>query len=584
MKKIVAVLSLLAVTLHAQDRAPGNDVITKQALKADLFFLASDNLQGRLTNTPGNRIAADWIAQRFERMGLAPGGPGESYFQPYDLMVATLGPIERNTLSITPAAASGPETRAYGADFYPQRFSATTSARGTVVFAGFGITSPQVKHDDLKGEAVRGKIALVIDHEPGERDPASPFDGIVTADAASAQRKAQFAQDHGAIGILFVSDVHNHPPSPASSPAATARQVPTPSASASSPAATARQVPAPSASAGSLENAARGAWPATTPRIDRFTLASWVEKIRIPALQISTAVAESLVRGSGKTLAELSASAETPGGVTPVPLSSTVEMSAAVNRKAIPDRNVLGFIEGSDPRLKDEVVIVCAHYDHEGADDTRIFNGADDDGSGIVALIEIAEAYMQAAKTGRRPRRSVLFAAWNSEERGLLGAWAYTEAPTRPLDKIVAVLNMDMLGRNEEVPPEGGARFRGLAPQTAASNNNAMNVIGTSRSADMKHAADRANQGVGLELKYRYDNNLSQLMRRSDHWPFLNRGVPGVWFHTGLHPDYHTAQDRPERINYDKMEKIARMIHQMSWDLANQDARPKLAGRATGEM
>jgi len=178
----------------------------------------------------------------------------------------------------------------------------------------------------------------------------------------------------------------------------------------------------------------------------------------------------------------------------------------------------------------------------------------------------------------------VLFAAWNSEERGLLGAWAYTEAPTKPLDKIVAVLNMDMLGRNEEVPPDGGGRFRGLQPQTAESNNNAVNIIGTSRSADMKAAADKANAATGLDLRYRYDNNISQLMRRSDHWPFLNRGVPGVWFHTGLHPDYHTPQDRPERINYDKMEKIARMIHQMSWDLANANGRPKLAGRALKEM
>ena len=186
--------------------------------------------------------------------------------------------------------------------------------------------------------------------------------------------------------------------------------------------------------------------------------------------------------------------------------------------------------------------------------------------------------------TGQRPKRTVLFAAWNSEERGLLGAWAYSEAPTKPLDKIVAVLNMDMLGRNEEVPPEGGGRFRGLQPQTAQSNSNAINIIGTSRSADMKAAADRANAPFGLDLRYRYDNNVSQLMRRSDHWPFLNHGVPGVWFHTGLHPDYHTPQDRPERINYDKMEKIARMIHQMSWDLANANGRPKLAGRALNEM
>ena len=560
----VAVLCLLALSVQAQERAPANDAIRKEALKADLFFLASDSMQGRLTNTPTNKLAAEYIASRFERMGLVPGGPDGSYYQPYNLMTATLGPADQNTLEVTGAA---PARLTLNRDFYPHRFSATTRARGEVVFAGFGITSPERSYDDYRG-AVQGKVVLVLDHEPGERDPASPFDGVVTAEASAAQRKAQFAQDKGAVAILFVQDVHNHP----------------------AQADAAQQAPA------TLEAAARTAWPATPPRLERYTLATWVERIRIPAAQISRDVAETLVRGSGKTLAELSAAAETPAGMPPVPLPGvTVDLAAAVDRHPIPDRNVLGLIEGSDPRLKDEVVIVCAHYDHDGADGQRIFNGADDDGSGTIGVIEIAEAYALAAKAGRRPRRTVLFAAWNSEERGLLGAWAYTESPTRPLDRIVAVLNMDMIGRNEEVPApdaaaggggRGGAggRFRGLEPQTAESNRNAVNVLGTTRSADMKSAVERANRGIGLELKLRYDNNVSQLMRRSDHWPFLNRGIPGLWFLTGLHPDYHTPQDRPERINYEKMEKIGRLVHQMSWDLAQQDGRPRLAGRATTEQ
>jgi Zn-dependent M28 family amino/carboxypeptidase len=171
----------------------------------------------------------------------------------------------------------------------------------------------------------------------------------------------------------------------------------------------------------------------------------------------------------------------------------------------------------------------------------------------------------------------VLFAAWNSEERGLFGAWAYTESPSRPLDKTVAVLNMDMIGRNEEVPESTG-RFRGLDVQTAASNDNATNVIGTTRSPGLKEVIERANGGIGLTLWLRYDNNISQLMRRSDHWPFLNRGVPAVWFHTGLHPDYHTPNDDADRINYVKMEKVARLVHQASWDLAQQPGRPMLSG------
>jgi Zn-dependent M28 family amino/carboxypeptidase len=135
---------------------------------------------------------------------------------------------------------------------------------------------------------------------------------------------------------------------------------------------------------------------------------------------------------------------------------------------------------------------------------------------------------------------------------------------------------MDMIGRNEEVQVGGGARFRGLDLQAAESNQNATNIIGSVRSPDLKSALDRANQAIGLELKYRYDNNISNLMRRSDHWPFVQRGVPGVWVHTGLHPDYHTEYDRPEKINYVKMEKIARLVYQTSWELANATSRPAL--------
>ena len=150
------------------------------------------------------------------------------------------------------------------------------------------------------------------------------------------------------------------------------------------------------------------------------------------------------------------------------------------------------------------------------------------------------------------------------------------ERPLRPLDKTVAVLNMDMIGRNMEVPVGGGRRFNGLEVQSAESNSNSVNIIGHSRSPALSTAAvKRANTGVGLVLKMDLDNNASNLLRRSNQWPFLQRGVPAIWFHTGLHPDYHTANDRPEKINYDKMEKIARLVHQVSWDLAQQPARPR---------
>ncbi len=518
----------------AQERAPLIDSIQKAELRADLEFLAGDGMRGRLTDTSENSLAAEWVRARFERLGLAPGGHEASYFYRYHLMTAALG--ASNRMEVTSAGRT--LHPALLQDFYPERFSASGRARGEVVFAGFGIGAPAQGHDDFAAATLDGKIVLALDHEPGERDPASPLDGVVTAEAANAMRKALAAQARGAVAVLFVPDVHNHP------------------------------------GAQNFEAAATTFWPATPPRIERYMLASLAERVRIPVAHISLSLAEAI---AGKSVADLGRLAEAAGGTKPTPLAqANVDITTAVNRHLVPDRNVLAVIEGSDPKLKDEWVIVCAHYDHNGADASGVFNGADDDGSGIVALLDIAEAYVLAGRDGKRPRRSVLFAAWNSEERGLLGAWAYAEQPLVPRERIAAVLNMDMIGRNEEVPEGGGARFRGLEVQTAESNRNAVNVIGTTRSTDLKTAVQKANAAIGLELKFRYDNNVSNLMRRSDHWPFLQHGIPALWFHTGLHPDYHTTYDRPEKINYDKMERVARLVYEMSWELAQQNARPKL--------
>jgi hypothetical protein len=528
---LVCGMSLAAL---AQSAAPFNDSIRVADLRADLFFLAGDGFKGRLVGTPENALAADWVRSRFERAGLKPGAANGSFVQQTQLMVATLG--EGNRLDVSFADGTTLSLR-NEQDFYPQRFSASGAVRAPVVYAGFGIHAPKLGYDDY-GDRVKGRIALILEHEPGERDPKSPFDGVVTAEPAVPIKKALAAQDKGAVGVLFVTDVHNHP------------------------------------AAQNFEAAARAFWPPQPPRIDRFTLASWADRLRIPVGQISPALAESLVRGTGKTLVELSKAAETAKGYPGLPLDGVqVSLTTSVNRHIVSDRNVLAMVEGSDSKLKDEVVIVSAHYDHEGADGAVVYNGADDDGSGTVALVEIADAYAMAAAAGQRPKRSVLFACWGSEERGpLLGSWAYTEDPTFPLARTVAVLNMDMVGRNEEVQVGGGGRFNGLDVQTAESNKNAINILGYTAHPELSGLVERVNKsGYGLELKLRYDNNASNLLRRSDQWPFLQNGVPALWFHTGLHPDYHTQYDRPEKINYEKMEKIARLVHQASWVLANQE-------------
>ena len=536
-RPLLWLLAVPALAAAQASRAPQIDSIRQDQLRADLFFLASDAMQGRLTNSPTNGIAADWVLSRFERLGLKPGGQNGSFEHRYQLMAGAIQ--DGNAASIVGAGGRRNDLRLLQ-EFYPHRFSGTGEVEGEVVFAGFGIVSSERRHDDYK-DALNGKIALAFDREPGVNDPASTFDGVVTSEAAQPLQKALAAQAKGAVALILVEDVHNQTGPPANFAAQAANY-----------------------------------WPTTPPRLERYTLMKWAEQVHIPVVQVSPSVGEMLVAGTKRSLVDLGRSAEARGGVTPLPLNVSVRVRTSVARQTIPDRSIVATLEGADAQLKNEYVLVGAHFDHDGVDGTRIFNGADDDGSGIVGLLEIAEAYATAAQAGQRPKRSIIFAAWNSEERGLLGAWAYTEFPVAPLDRIVVNLNMDMIGRNEEVQVGGGPRFRGLELQTAESNQNAANIIGSVRSPDLKAALDRANQGIGLELKYRYDNNVSNLMRRSDHWPFLQHGVPGVWVHTGLHPDYHTQYDRPEKINYVKMEKIARLVYQASWDLANAATRPAL--------
>ncbi len=536
----LATLLLVVTSLSAQQRAPQNDSIRKDELRADLFFYASDAMRGRLLDTAENRIASEFVKYRFERLGLKPAA-GQSFFQDFDLVSATLG--SPNELEI--AAGDGMTRRPVaGEDFVTTRFSGSARARGPVVFAGFGMSAPDRGHDDYAAD-VRGKIVLVLVHEPGERDANSPFDGLVTTEASAGWRKALAAQQQGAIGILFVDDVH------------------TP------------------ARAGNCAATARATWPENpTPRSRAWTLGDWLDRLTIPAIQISRTVGDALVRPTGRTLDDLSKSAEKPVAALPIP-GVEVLMTTTVNRPVTTMRNVAAMVEGTDPVLKNEAVVIVAHLDHEGVAGEQVYTGADDNGSGTVGLLEIAEAYALAARDGQRPRRSVVLLSVNAEERGLLGAWAYTERPLVPLDRTVAVLNMDMIGRNEESPAEGGGRFFGLQATTAAASVNSLDLYGYSYAPEVAAAIERANAAFGLTLKTRNDNNASNLVRRSDHWPFLHRGVPAIGFHSGLHPDYHTPADRPDKINYEKMEKIVRLVHATSWALANNGARPRQTASAT---
>lgn len=533
---VYILLLLLAALPLAAQRAPGNDFIHRDHLKADMQFLAGDGLRGRLTGTPEYNLSADWIESRFARMGLEPAS-GSSFFHRFDLILSRLA--DGNSLEI--GAGDSRRLGRLREDFYPLIFSPSARAAAPVKFIGYGIEAPQLEWNDYATpRSVHGSIVLILDGEPGANDPRSRFDGVVSSENSNPIRKVLWAQAHGADGVLVVNAGHqenSREPFPA---------------------------------------AARSIWPDQPPHLERFTLATYANRIRIPVAQISPALAEALL---GKELGPLRKEAEAGPWKTPLRGVLSAAMRVSLERKIVEDRNVVGMIRGTDPKLRDEAIIVSGHYDHNGATPEQIFAGADDNASGAIATIEIAEAYMQAAAKGQKPKRTVIFASWGSEERccgPLLGAWAWVEDQVWPLAKTVAVLNMDMIGRSEEVPPSGGSRFNGLAPQTAASNANNLNLIGTSYSPDLSKAAGEANL-FDLGLLRRYDNSRSNHLRRSDQWPFLNRGVPALWFHTGLHPDYHTQYDKPDRIDYPKMERITRLVHQLSWNLANANSRPRMA-------
>jgi hypothetical protein len=247
----------------------------------------------------------------------------------------------------------------------------------------------------------------------------------------------------------------------------------------------------------------------------------------------------------------------------------TATLTVDVERNIHHTENVLALVDGSNPTLKSEVVIVGAHYDHDGEAFGQIWYGADDNGSGTVALLQMAEALGGGAP---HPARSILLCAWAGEEKGEFGSRFYTSHPVFPMNRTVAMFQMDMIGRNEE---HAANRAQQVPEERAADNVNALNVLGTAFSPDLKTIISRQNADTKLLLKFRYDFNAEDLMRRSDQWSFMQKGIPGIFFFTGLHPDYHTPRDTPDKINYPKLEKIARLVYLTTVDLANAANRPQ---------
>jgi Zn-dependent M28 family amino/carboxypeptidase len=284
----------------------------------------------------------------------------------------------------------------------------------------------------------------------------------------------------------------------------------------------------------------------------------------LPVFSIKREVADQFLAPSGKTVEALQQEIDRtaqPDSLD-VPQSSACLTKAFTNLETHQGRNVVGLLEGSDPQLKQQTIIVTAHHDHMGEINGHIYHGADDNGSGTAAVMRIAQAFIRG---GVRPKRSILFLVYDGEERIFLGSYYYMTHPLVPLDDTVANFNMDMIGRDENEPNW---------PVPADGNVNMVNVLGTRYNPELSRIIARANRTQGLILDHKMDTvDPDSLWSRSDHFWMATLHIPQVEFQTGLHPDYHTDNDTWQRINYNKLTRIARLVFLSVDELASSDEK-----------
>ena len=520
-------LFLLPFTLLAQAPsrlAPGYDSIHASDLRADLTFLASDSLEGRMSLERGSEVAIQWIAAEFAKAGLKPM-VGDSYLQPVPL-VEYRGDRAESSLTLKIA---GVTEKVQGTGNYPN----DGVYSGKIVFAGFGITAPELGYDDYAGIDARGKVVLVFNHEPQEDDAKSIFNGKGNTRYANTRAKMFIAARHGATAMLVMPDP-NHPKGMVRGPLDNPQQ-------------------------------ARSQAPRTPRPIQAIA-----DEASIPVFNINAETAGKLLNNASALQSSIDATLKPASK----PLDSEATLRVVnVLRKRQLSYNVVGLLPGSDPGLSAETIMISAHYDHDGlAAGGGIFHGADDNGSGTVGVVALAKAYM---KNPVKPKRSIVFAVYAAEERGLLGAYYYAAHPLRPLETTRAIMNFDMIGRNEAP----SSQTNGLI-DIAADTSNEVNIIGTKYSTDYRATVVKANEYAGLHLSYKWDEDtVLSVLFRSDQYPFLMHDIPAMWWFTGFHPDYHQTTDTADKINYTKMEKILKLAYLSGFDFADSANPPKFIER-----
>lgn len=531
----------------------GLEYIDKKDIKNSITYLASDELKGRATGSEENLEAARYIAKKFYDFGLQPYVENKSYvhvvaenddeedgiplqpkqnvkidfydkyFQKFYLTSSTLSE-NKCGLTLTKRNSVGQISFPYKVkkDFIiSYKSQKGISLNAPLVFIGYGINSGENNYNDYlddngKEIDVKNKIVLLVDSYPNEDDLNSDFSKSKNIVYKNVRKKSEIAMEKGAIAVLVVqSPLKQNPPFIVK-----------------------------------FENM-------SSAFLKRdFGLPELKTKESIPLVYISNEVVRDLFAGTNETLSGLltkinndlrSVAFEVAG--------TTVNLEIDFDVDFIPTQNIIGFIEGTDPILKNEFVVFGAHYDHVGlgyygAMDKKnvgqIHNGADDNASGTSGLIELAEAFSKC-----KPKRSLIFAAFSGEENGILGSRYYTsQNPFKKIENTVAMVNLDMIGRNEpELIWVGGIFY----------------------SEDLKKIVKNANSQIGFELLY----NVGLLNFGSDQGPFIRKQIPSLFFFSGLHDDYHTPNDDTDKINFDKAEQVSKLAYLSGWILANQEEKPQ---------
>ena len=535
----------------------GIATLNEASLRADLAYIASDKLSGRMSLQPGDDLAIAWIADEFAKAGLKPAATDTtgkpSYLQSFELVEYRPDRSETHIEIVRKYPAGGMIPTTWNA---PQAFGAFKRAvdlTAPVVFAGYGITAPELGYDDYKGIDAKGKIVFVFDHEPQEDDPHSIFNGTGNTRYATTRVKLLNAQAHGAVALVVVAEPNRK----------------------------------------HLTNAERSAriGGSVTRAIPIPSQAIADDEVDIPSVLIVDKVAEQLFSTSNVTGSELQSAIDknlTPQSRDLPDTTMTLHLRNSSERRGTTS-NVAALLEGSDPSLKAETVMITAHHDHDGSspcaegrggidengkpapaspDCLQIWHGADDNGSGTVGVVNLARAF---AANGTRPKRSLLFVVFASEERGLLGAYWMAAHPLRPLATTRAQINFDMIGRDEQASPQTDGLI-----QIPADTTNRLNLIGALYSPDYARVVKEENKRVGLVLDDRFDRDSAlNVFFRSDQFPFVLKNIPAFWWFTGFHPDYHHITDTVEKIDYAKMRKILELAYLSAWHFADNSPTPK---------